>query len=103
MEVVSCSPLPVSSLLWQPQPSAWAFTFVCKATFYLQAGVAPLAASQQPIYEDDVHWNDDPARSLYAPSDLYPLKPRADVLLVGSAFAPQGTPGALAARAARRR
>lgn len=92
MEVLSRSALPSSSLLWQSAPGAWTLTFVVKATFQLQPGQAALAASQEPIGEEDSHWDDDPGRSLYAASDLEPLKPRVDVVLVGSAFAPQGQP-----------
>jgi hypothetical protein len=92
MEVVSRSPLPVSSLHWQVRPGAWTFTFVCKATFLLQVGKAHLSANQEPIHEQDSYWEDDPTRSLYAASDLYPMKARTDVVLVGSAFAPGGAP-----------
>lgn len=90
MEVVSHSPLPVASQLWQARPGSWVITFVAKATFDLQPGNAQLAATQEPIHEQDCHWDDDPARSVYAPSDLAPLKNRADVVLVGSAYAPKG-------------
>ena len=92
MEVVTHSPLPVASLLWQSRPGAWVLTFVAKATFQLQPGTSPLAESQEPIHEEDSHWDDDPGRSVYAANDLEPYKPRVDVLLVGSAFAPQGQP-----------
>jgi hypothetical protein len=92
MEVLSRSSLPSSSLIWQHAPGAWTLTFVTKATFQLDPGQATLAASLEPIGEEDSHWDDDPRRSLYAASDLEPLKPRVDVVLVGSAFAPQGQP-----------
>ncbi len=92
MEVVSRSALPSSSLLWQHAPGAWTLTFVTKATFQLSPGQSTLAASHEPIDAEDSHWDDDPRRSLYAASDLEPLKPRVDVVLVGSAFAPQGQP-----------
>ncbi|UQA56822.1 DUF2169 family type VI secretion system accessory protein [Polyangium aurulentum] len=92
MEVVSRSPLPVGSLRWQVRPGAWVLTFVCKATFLLQVGKSQLSPTQEPIHEEDSHWDDDPTRSLYAASDLYPLKVRSDVVLVGSAFAPGGAP-----------
>src|SRR6185437_14798586 len=44
---------------------------------------------QEPIHERDGYWDDDPRRSLYAPNDLAPFKPHADVLLVGHAYAPR--------------
>ncbi len=92
MEVVSVSPLPVGSVLWQHRPGSWALTIVAKATFLLQPGLSRLAEQQEPIHGEDNHWNDDPGRSLFSASDLVPVKPRADVTLIGSAYAPQGQP-----------
>src|SRR4051812_38134872 len=90
MEIVSNGPLPVASVIWQPMPRASALTVVCRATFQLAPGECTLAAAQEPPSAADVHWNGDAARSLSAPSDLVPLKLRADVILVGSAFSPRG-------------
>jgi hypothetical protein len=92
MQVTSSGPFRVASLLWTPRPGATVLTVVCKATFQLCPGESPLAAEQDLPNEDDNHWNDDPSRSVYSPCDLVPHKPRADVLLVGSAFAPGGQP-----------
>jgi len=92
MEVVSHSPLPVASVLWQPRSSAWVLTFVAKATFQLQPGKWTLATTQLSVHDEDIYWDDDPNGTLYAASDLEPLKPRVDVIAVGSAFAPQGIP-----------
>ncbi len=90
MEVVSIGPLCAASLIWRHARGSWAQTVICKATFNLAPDESPLAGDQEPLNENDNHWDDDPARSLYAPSDLVPRKPRADVLLVGKAFAPRG-------------
>lgn len=92
MEVISLSSLPAAALLWQPRPGAWMFTFACKATYDLCPGESPLAHEQEPIQESDRHWSDDPAWSLYAPCDIVPIRPRADVVLVGHAFAPDAAP-----------
>ncbi|MCK6592572.1 MAG: DUF2169 domain-containing protein, partial [Polyangiaceae bacterium] len=92
MDVLSLGPLPVASLVWQPAPGRYALTVVCKATFDLAPVISELSADQEAPNEDDNHWDDDPARSLYSPSDLAPFKPRADVVLVGHAFAPRGEP-----------
>ena len=67
-------------------------TVVCKATFLLRPQESTLAKEQEPANELDEHWNDDTARSLRAPADLVPVKPRVDVALVGHAFAPSGMP-----------
>jgi hypothetical protein len=92
MDVLSLGPLPVASLVWQPAPGRHVLTIVCKATFDLAPVTSELSADQEAPNEDDNHWDDDPARSLYSPSDLAPFKPRADILLVGHAFAPRGEP-----------
>lgn len=92
MNVVSPGPFAVGSLVWQHRPGAWVLTAVCKATFELRPDESPLAKEQDSISEEENHWNDDRSRSLYAPSDLVPFKLRAEVLLVGSAFAPRKEP-----------
>jgi hypothetical protein len=92
MDVISLSPLRVGSILWQSTRGDWTLTVVCKATYRLALEESPLHAEQEAPNDDDNHWNDDRARSLYAPSDLSPFKARADILLVGSAFAPGRRP-----------
>ncbi len=86
-ETHSDGPFQVGSLLWRPRPGAFALTIVCKATFVLTPHKATLAAEQEPPNEDDDYWDDDASRSLHAPSDLVPWKPRVDVLLSGNACA----------------
>lgn len=92
MDIVSLCPIRASSLPWQPRLGVHALTVICKATFDLVPGESRLAAEQEYPYDDENHWNDDPDRSLYSPSDLVPFKLRADVLLVGHAFAPHREP-----------
>lgn len=67
-------------------------TFVCKATYTLTPGESPLADEQEPIHETDQHWSNDRAWSLYASRDVVPIRPRADVVVVGHAFAPDAAP-----------
>lgn len=92
MDVVSLGPLPASSLLWQPRPGAWVLTVVARATCMLRPGEAPLAPSQESPAAEDRHWGDDPSRSVRRPRDLVPVKPHAEVVLVGSAYAPERRP-----------
>ncbi len=74
-------------------------TVVCKATFVLMPVVSPLAPEQDEPNEADGYWNDEETRSLNFASDLAPFKRRADVLVVGHAFAPERRPvGSLVAR-----
>ncbi|XXX82819.1 DUF2169 domain-containing protein [Sorangium sp. So ce134] len=92
MDVVSLCPLPASGFVWQSQDGRTAQTVVVKATFALVPGRSCLAAEQQAPSEEDKHWDDDPARSVVAPSDRVPYKPRADVMLIGHAYAPSKRP-----------
>lgn len=92
MNVISVGPFLVDSLVWRPAPDLWVLTVVVKATFTLKPGKVSLATEQQGLHARESHWNDDAARSLYAPSDLVPFKRRVDVVLVGQAFAPRGAP-----------
>jgi hypothetical protein len=89
MEVTSLSPLRAGSVLWRPRPDRWTLTVVCKATYALAPGESALAAEQEGVNQRDGFWDDDPRRSVRAPSDLAPFKPRADVSLVGNAYAPR--------------
>ncbi len=91
MGVISACPLRVASVAWQTHTGAWCLTVVAKATFRLEPGTSPVADSQDaPTLQDCYH---PLARgSLREPSDLVPFKACADVLLVGSAFAPHGVP-----------
>jgi hypothetical protein len=90
MDVFTQPPFTAGSITWQEQPDQWTLTVVCKATYALAPGVSPLAREPEAINENDNHWDDDLERSLYAPSDLAPKKPRPEVVLVGSAYAPRG-------------
>ena len=92
MDVVSLCPFRVGSLLFRPAADRWALAVAVKGTFALKPGKSGLAPEQEDLNDHENHWDDDPQRSVYAPSDLVPFKPRADVLLVGNAFAPQGKP-----------
>jgi hypothetical protein len=91
MDVVSHCSLPVAGRVWRPRPGAFAFTFVCKATFSLAPGKLTLAPEQLPVIEADRPWSET-VKSLYAAADMVPRKLRADVVLIGNAYAPGGAP-----------
>ncbi|WP_437927881.1 DUF2169 domain-containing protein [Sorangium sp. So ce291] len=92
MDIVSLCPLRATSMVWQPARGRWTLTVVCKATYRLLPEVSPLHEEQEYPIEEDSHWDDDPHRSLSAPTDLVPFKAKAEVLLVGQAFAPRKQP-----------
>lgn len=92
MDVISTCALPVGSVLWQTATGQWTLTVVARATFVLLPGESPLAPEQDPPQDGDRYWNDDELCSLRAADDLVPFKRRADVLVVGTAYAPHRQP-----------
>src|SRR5687768_223623 len=87
MEVLALCPFTAWTLPWEPRSGDKSLTVGVKATFSLAHGpVAALAPAQEGAW-DDVYWDKNASSSLVTPSDDVPLKPRADILLVGSAFA----------------
>lgn len=92
MRIINSLPFMTSGITWQEQLDQWSLTIVCKATFLLEQGTALLAAEPDGMNEQDNHWDDDPQKSVYAPSDMVPYKPHPEVLLVGSAYAPRKEP-----------
>ena len=89
--VVLC-PFSAGTVLWQAQSGAWTLSVCVRGTFSLVHGrEAVLADPQEPV-AGNRHLGDDPRASLHAPSNLVPYKPRVDVVLVGSAFAPHQEP-----------
>ena len=87
--IISLSPLRAAVFGWRAA-QARMLTVVCKATYTLRPVESPLAEQQEDPNEREDHWDDDPEKSLHAPSDFVPSKPRAELMVVGSAFAPDG-------------
>lgn len=87
MHVLSVGPVRAGSCVSQ-QRGTVILTVVCKTTYWLRPGEAVIAPEQEAINEADDHWDDDPNRSVRAPSDLMPTKLRPEVTLVGYAYAP---------------
>jgi hypothetical protein len=88
-------PFTAGTSVWQAPDGAWTLTACVRGTFSLVHGrEAVLADAQEPVVGDRYHESGGGPRgaSLYAASELVPYKPRADVVLVGSAFAPEQTP-----------
>jgi hypothetical protein len=63
-------------------------TVIVKATYKLVSGVTSLTEAQDGVNERDLHAENNPKLGLYSASDLVPYKPRADVTVVGKAYAP---------------
>lgn len=92
VSVTARGPFAVGSLLWRDARGALMCTLVAKATYELIPGESPPADVPLPLQEADAHWDDDPARSVHQPADLVPFKGAAEVVVVGSAFAPGERP-----------
>jgi hypothetical protein len=88
VSLVELGRLKAAALVWQPQQAAPVLTVICKATFELTPGVAGLASVQDDVNLRDLHTENNPRLGLYSASDVVPYKPRADVTVVGKAFAP---------------
>ncbi|WP_437838181.1 DUF2169 family type VI secretion system accessory protein [Sorangium sp. So ce1153] len=88
MDIVCLCPLRAASFVWQAYTGAYALTVIVKATFLLKPGQSVLAPEQNPVNDTERYVADDSRRSLHFPSDRAPYKPRADVVLVGHAYAP---------------
>ncbi|HVY47785.1 MAG TPA: DUF2169 domain-containing protein, partial [Minicystis sp.] len=99
MRVASFCSLPCGVVAWSaaephadagggaPKPASPMLTVIVKATFSLAVdGEAPLAPEQEPLRGDQADPFGDPAGLWYA-SDFAPRKARADVSVVGHAYA----------------
>lgn len=90
MDLRSLCPLPSALVRFRPRDGQLAMSVVCKATYRLEPGTASLHTEQEPLHARQKHYQDDPAQSIERPNDMIPFKPRAEVLVVGSAFVPRG-------------
>ncbi|HRI64958.1 MAG TPA: DUF2169 domain-containing protein [Polyangium sp.] len=88
MELRSYCSLSTALLRFFPHEGHYAIAVICKATFKLAPTISNLSSEQEPIQYGESHYDNDPARGVERPNDMVPFKPRADVMLVGSAFAP---------------
>jgi uncharacterized protein YjbI with pentapeptide repeats len=68
--------------------------FFAKATLKLEQGAVASWAEEPEAVSGDVYQDDDPTQPLRYSSDFAVFKPRADLSLVGRAFAPDGQPTA---------
>jgi uncharacterized protein YjbI with pentapeptide repeats len=64
---------------------------LAKASFDLAPGALSLT-SPEPVLATEVHFQDNPHRSVRAASDRVPYRPQADVTFVGHAYTPPGRP-----------
>ncbi len=87
-------PFAVGSVIWRDARGKLVCTVIAKATYALVPGESSPLSEPVPIQDEDGHWDDDPAKSVYVPGDLAPFKQTAEAVVVGSAFAPGERPAA---------
>src|SRR5262245_2191369 len=94
MEIINNTGFPVLPLFGRLTRDRETFGLVVKGTFdLLEDGTVRRAASQQELADTDDFGDGDPVgASPRYESDLATWKPRADLLLVGSAKAPDAKP-----------
>jgi hypothetical protein len=91
LQVTNRTPFQAATLFWQDDQGQAKLTVIVKATFTI-ATPAAVAPEQLAIFAKDVPHDGSPETSVRFESDLVPHKPRADVVLVGRAHAPQHRP-----------
>ncbi len=91
MRIVTDGHLSVAWRVFKIRPPRLSMTLFVKASYDLVPN-GPAAAGEAQLVSGDLFVDDDPANALKYPSDLAPWKPRADVVLLGSAHAPGGNP-----------
>lgn len=102
MELLRDTALEVAFVTTPITPPRHTLTVVVKATLTLpDAGVCELAAEQLPV-ASDVFVDDDPAKPLRYESDLAPIKPRGECLVLTGAPPPPGAVAAFALGPLRR-
>ena len=82
------TPFSAGMLRWMDVDGRARLTVIVKATFVLDPDVQP-TPRQLPVFDADILTDQDPPAVRFE-SDRVPFKPRADVVLVGRAHAPDG-------------
>ncbi|APR82343.1 Hypothetical protein A7982_07692 [Minicystis rosea] len=91
IEVIAVAPALAVAFPWR-LAGALRVTVVVKATFVIVPEGPMMPAQPDEIVRAEAHHGNSPARSVRLTSDLAPRMPRADVLLTGTACAPEGQP-----------
>lgn len=92
MDIANETSFNAATMLWEDLEGNAKLSIIVKATFSI-TNKGPLISNEQlPIFTTDHHHGDDPLSSVRFETDMVPFKPRADVILVGRAYAPGGLP-----------
>ena len=78
---------------WEDLEGRAKLTLIVKSTFRIKPRAeASIASAQVPILSADENYSKDLTSSVRFESDMAPFKPKADIVLVGKAYAPQAKP-----------
>jgi uncharacterized protein YjbI with pentapeptide repeats len=92
VKLVNATPFPFAALPGKIRPPDWSATVVVKTSFALVPG-GPAAPMPEPLpFMGDVYRDEEASNDCFYDSDFAPLKPHADILLVGTCHAPDGKP-----------
>lgn len=92
MNIVNYTPFPALALEGLDQHGHAYHVLVLRQTISLADGVASYAPIQTPLCETDVYFGPPNASSVKQESDLCSFKPKCDVIVNASAYAPSGIP-----------
>jgi hypothetical protein len=93
MDIINTTPFIVATMLWEDLQEQPKLTVIIKGTFTIKANqVADVATEQLPVCIADEHYAKDATAAVRCESDMVPVKPRADVVLIGRAQAPGRQP-----------
>lgn len=92
MEIINNTPFEIETLPGKGPEGNTVLTIIVKGTFDIRPDeVVSVASEQIPVsYADELY--DEDGGSVRLEADIAPFKPRADIALVGKAYAPDGKP-----------
>jgi uncharacterized protein YjbI with pentapeptide repeats len=90
MHVFCDTPVSFGWTVWKKDAFTYQTSFIVKGTFLLRNGEAVLALEEPDTLSGEVGYEGEDAQSPCYASDFVPFKHRADILLSGVAYAPEG-------------
>jgi len=91
MEIVNNTPFEVEALPFKTAEGTHVLTVIIKGTFSTKPKEkAEIAEEQMPIFYGDEFHDNENGGSVKFEADTVPFKPRADIAVVGKAYAPGG-------------
>lgn len=88
MELINESIFPAAWMVGKIKPPQWSMTCLVKGTFQLKPGQVAVLAEEQADLTGDAHVENDINKLLRYTSDFAYFKPKADLILIGTCYAP---------------